>query len=55
MELLKEKLGFDDAFNYREESDLKSTLRRLFLVLTYLQSLGKKNSDKEHGRLTNVA
>ncbi|XVF88379.1 hypothetical protein PTKIN_Ptkin19aG0046100 [Pterospermum kingtungense] len=28
--LLKEKLGFDDAFNYREETDLKSTLKRYF-------------------------
>ncbi|KAK8581702.1 hypothetical protein V6N13_144713 [Hibiscus sabdariffa] len=28
--LLKEKLGFDDAFNYREEPDLESTLRRYF-------------------------
>jgi len=26
--LLKEKLGFDDAFNYNEETDLKSTLQR---------------------------
>ncbi|KAF5934952.1 hypothetical protein HYC85_026081 [Camellia sinensis] len=30
MELLKEKLGFDDAFNYKEETDLKSTLKRYF-------------------------
>ncbi|GLT26184.1 hypothetical protein SLA2020_012670 [Shorea laevis] len=28
--LLKEKLGFDDAFNYKEETDLKSTLERYF-------------------------
>ncbi|KAJ7956687.1 2-alkenal reductase (NADP(+)-dependent)-like [Quillaja saponaria] len=28
--LLKEKLGFDDAFNYKEETDLKSTLKRYF-------------------------
>ncbi|KAJ0031925.1 hypothetical protein Pint_13025 [Pistacia integerrima] len=28
--LLKEKLGFDDAFNYKEEPDLKATLRRYF-------------------------
>ncbi|KAF5725823.1 2-alkenal reductase (NADP(+)-dependent)-like [Tripterygium wilfordii] len=28
--LLKEKLGFDDAFNYKEENDLKSTLKRYF-------------------------
>ncbi|KAE8714193.1 2-alkenal reductase (NADP(+)-dependent) [Hibiscus syriacus] len=28
--LLKEKLGFDDAFNYREETDLNSTIKRYF-------------------------
>ncbi|KAK0593016.1 hypothetical protein LWI29_029254 [Acer saccharum] len=28
--LLKEKLGFDDAFNYKEETDLKATLKRYF-------------------------
>ena len=28
VDLLKEKLGFDDAFNYKEEPDLKSALRR---------------------------
>lgn len=28
VDLLKDKLGFDDAFNYKEESDLKSTLKR---------------------------
>lgn len=28
--LLKEKLGFDDAFNYKEETDLKSALKRYF-------------------------
>ncbi|KAE8682756.1 common plant regulatory factor 1-like [Hibiscus syriacus] len=28
--LLKEQLGIDDAFNYREETDLKSTLHRYF-------------------------
>jgi len=27
--MLKDKLGFDDAFNYKEESDLKSALKRL--------------------------
>ncbi|XP_064972812.1 2-alkenal reductase (NADP(+)-dependent)-like [Musa acuminata AAA Group] len=30
VDLLKEKLGFDDAFNYKEEPDLKSALRRYF-------------------------
>ncbi|MED6193380.1 hypothetical protein PIB30_018909 [Stylosanthes scabra] len=28
--LLKDKLGFDDAFNYKEEKDLTSTLARYF-------------------------
>ncbi|TKY73186.1 2-alkenal reductase (NADP(+)-dependent) [Spatholobus suberectus] len=28
--LLKEKLGYDDAFNYKEETDLNSTLKRYF-------------------------
>lgn len=28
--MLKEKLGFDDAFNYKEETDLKATLKRYF-------------------------
>lgn len=28
VDLLKGKLGFDDAFNYKEEADLKSALRR---------------------------
>ncbi|KAH0448093.1 hypothetical protein IEQ34_021893 [Dendrobium chrysotoxum] len=30
VDLLKEKLGFDDVFNYKEEPDLKSALRRYF-------------------------
>ncbi|GKC31641.1 putative polygalacturonase, partial [Tanacetum coccineum] len=30
VDLLKEKLGFDDAFNYREEKDLNSTLQKYF-------------------------
>ncbi|KAH7850523.1 hypothetical protein Vadar_034315 [Vaccinium darrowii] len=30
VELLKEKLGFDDAFNYKEETDLESALKRYF-------------------------
>ncbi|KAF8400652.1 hypothetical protein HHK36_013951 [Tetracentron sinense] len=30
VDLLKDKLGFDDAFNYKEESDLKSALKRYF-------------------------
>ncbi|XP_076919315.1 2-alkenal reductase (NADP(+)-dependent)-like [Bidens hawaiensis] len=30
VKLLKEKLGFDGAFNYKEETDLNSTLERYF-------------------------
>ncbi|KAH6835314.1 hypothetical protein C2S53_000519 [Perilla frutescens var. hirtella] len=30
VDLLKEKLGFDDAFNYKEEMDLNSALKRYF-------------------------
>jgi len=30
VKLLKEKLGFDEAFNYREETDLNLTLQRYF-------------------------
>lgn len=29
VDLLKDKLGFDEAFNYKEENDLKSALKRL--------------------------
>ncbi|KAL9361652.1 hypothetical protein Peur_044437 [Populus x canadensis] len=40
--LLKEKLGFDDAFNYKEETDLKSTLQRYFPdgINTYFDNVG---------------
>ncbi|KAF7806382.1 2-alkenal reductase (NADP(+)-dependent)-like [Senna tora] len=30
VDLLKEKLGFDDAFNYKEQTDLNSALKRYF-------------------------
>ncbi|PIM99250.1 putative NAD-dependent oxidoreductase [Handroanthus impetiginosus] len=30
VDLLKEKLGFDDAFNYKDETDLNSALKRYF-------------------------
>ncbi|KAL2251212.1 UNVERIFIED_CONTAM: NADP-dependent alkenal double bond reductase P2 [Sesamum indicum] len=30
VDLLKNKIGFDDAFNYKEETDLSSTLERYF-------------------------
>jgi len=34
VDLLKDKLGFDDAFNYKEEPDLKSALKRLVQPLS---------------------
>ncbi|GFQ04402.1 NADP-dependent alkenal double bond reductase p2 [Phtheirospermum japonicum] len=30
VDFIKEKIGFDDAFNYKEETNLKSTLQRYF-------------------------
>lgn len=33
--MLKEKLGFDDAFNYREETDLNSTLKRYINICPF--------------------
>ncbi|ERN00341.1 hypothetical protein AMTRI_Chr05g63470 [Amborella trichopoda] len=30
VDLLKDKLGFDEAFNYRDEPDLKATVKRYF-------------------------
>jgi len=39
VDLLKDKLGFDDAFNYKEEPDLKSALKRSVpLLLTMLST-----------------
>lgn len=31
--LLKNKLGFDDAFNYKEEKDLDAALKRLLIEI----------------------
>ncbi|MED6216607.1 hypothetical protein PIB30_009200 [Stylosanthes scabra] len=41
---LKEKLGFDDAFNYKEEKDLSSTLKRYFPegIDIYFDNVGGK-------------
>ncbi|KAL5838518.1 hypothetical protein ACOSQ3_015687 [Xanthoceras sorbifolium] len=40
--LLKEKLGFDDAFNFKEETYLKATLKRYFLfgIDIYFDNVG---------------
>ncbi|CAI0542951.1 unnamed protein product [Linum tenue] len=42
VELLKGKLGFDDAFNYKEEADIKATLRKHFPhgIDVYFDSVG---------------
>ncbi|XP_058727707.1 2-alkenal reductase (NADP(+)-dependent)-like [Vicia villosa] len=58
--LLKETLGFDDAFNYREEKDLKSTLKRYFPdgIDVYFDNVGGKMLEaaianmKAFGRVT---
>ena len=35
VDLLKNKFGFDDAFNYKEESDLDAALKRLVAVFYF--------------------
>ncbi|KAL3535854.1 hypothetical protein ACH5RR_004315 [Cinchona calisaya] len=47
VDLLKEKLGFDEAFNYKEETDLKSTLKRYFPdgIDIYFDNVGAKMLD----------
>ncbi|XP_059283010.1 2-alkenal reductase (NADP(+)-dependent)-like [Lycium ferocissimum] len=44
VKLLKETLGFDDAFNYKEETDLKSTLKARFPqgIDVYFDNVGGK-------------
>ncbi|KAJ8547109.1 hypothetical protein K7X08_010695 [Anisodus acutangulus] len=44
VKLLKETLGFDDAFNYKEETDLKSALKRCFPqgIDVYFDNVGGK-------------
>lgn len=44
VDMLKEKLGFDDAFNYKEEPDLKSALKRYFPegIDIYFDNVGAK-------------
>ena len=36
VELLKNKFGFDEAFNYKEEADLDAALKRLVVVFYFL-------------------
>ncbi|XP_027334318.1 2-alkenal reductase (NADP(+)-dependent)-like isoform X1 [Abrus precatorius] len=59
VDLLKDKLGFDEAFNYKEEPDLNTTLKRYFPegIDIYFENVGGKTLDavllnmKVHGRI----
>ncbi|GMI73469.1 hypothetical protein like AT3G03080 [Hibiscus trionum] len=59
VELLKNKLGFDDAFNYKEEPDLNAALKRCFPqgIDIYFENVGGKMLDavllnmRIHGRI----
>ncbi|KAI3911705.1 hypothetical protein MKX01_029466 [Papaver californicum] len=44
VDLLKNKFGFDDAFNYKEEADLTATLKRYFPkgIDIYFENMGGK-------------
>lgn len=47
VDLLKNKLGFDDAFNYKEEADLDAALKRYFPegIDIYFENVGGKMLD----------
>lgn len=59
VELLKNKFGFDDAFNYKEEEDLAAALKRCFPegIDIYFENVGGKMLDavllnmRVHGRI----
>nr|AFK44696.1 unknown [Lotus japonicus] len=59
VDLLKNKLGFDEAFNYKEEPDLNATLKRYFPegIDIYFENVGGKTLDavllnmRVHGRI----
>ncbi|KAL6273779.1 hypothetical protein ACE6H2_024471 [Prunus campanulata] len=59
VDLLKHKMGFDEAFNFKEEHDLGSALRRYFLqgIDIYFDNVGGHMLDevilhmKFHGRI----
>ncbi|KAK3200107.1 hypothetical protein Dsin_023522 [Dipteronia sinensis] len=59
IELLKNKFGFDDAFNYKEEHDLNAALKRCFPegIDIYFENVGGKMLDavllnmRAHGRI----
>ncbi|KAJ1395452.1 Polyketide synthase, enoylreductase domain [Sesbania bispinosa] len=59
VDLLKNKLGYDEAFNYKEEPDLNATLKRYFPegIDIYFENVGGKTLDavllnmRVHGRI----
>ncbi|OMO71076.1 Alcohol dehydrogenase superfamily, zinc-type [Corchorus capsularis] len=59
VQLLKERFGFDDAFNYKDEHDLEATLKRYFPegIDIYFENVGGKMLDavlmnmRVHGRI----
>ncbi|PON83296.1 Alcohol dehydrogenase superfamily, zinc-type [Trema orientale] len=59
VDLLKNKLGFDEAFNYKEEHDLKAALKRYFPegIDVYFEHVGGEMLDavlqnmRVHGRI----
>ncbi|XP_057450852.1 2-alkenal reductase (NADP(+)-dependent)-like [Lotus japonicus] len=59
VELLKEKFGYDEGFNYKEEPDLDAALKRYFPegIDIYFENVGGKTLDavlpnmKLHGRI----
>jgi len=59
VDLLKNKFGFDEAFNYKEEQDLDATLKRYFPngIDIYFENVGGKMLDavlgnmRLHGRI----
>ncbi|KAJ8755385.1 hypothetical protein K2173_019183 [Erythroxylum novogranatense] len=59
VDLLKDKFGFDDAFNYKEEPDLDAALKRYFSegIDIYFENVGGKMLDavllnmRPHGRI----
>ncbi|KAI4356163.1 hypothetical protein L6164_000206 [Bauhinia variegata] len=59
VDLLKNKFGFDDAFNYKEEPDLNAALKRYFPdgIDIYFENVGGKTLDavllnmRPHGRI----
>ncbi|KAJ7969243.1 2-alkenal reductase (NADP(+)-dependent) [Quillaja saponaria] len=59
VDLLKNKFGFDEAFNYKEEQDLVAALKRYFPegIDIYFENVGGKTLDavllnmRDHGRI----